>query len=1828
MGIAVCACRVPCQQLFSCCTPLHHAACWKVASQSACHHACPVVTVLTFGAVLLLPVLLPVLQVTVGELLGRGGCGAVYAGIWRDKPVAVKVVQQVVNAAAAAAAAAATVDTAIDVAPKDAAAAARAAFRRLPLSGFASPVSTHGAARGRGSSDTPRPTGDPTDPDSAALPQPLQLVPQQPLQPHRLSQPSLPQPGDYRNPDRNLGLRIAPGVTATASCGAGMASTAAVSDSMSLSTAETPPVGARRRPMLGDAAASVKKLRHPNVLRTYAYASMCMAPQAPPPPGRSGGYGAPLPPPPFIRHEHHVLLELCDGGSLRMWLDQHSRALEQLTSGGGGGGGSGAVRNAAKAALEQDATVTLGTLGTVGTVGTAADVGSVSLLPGTFMLNTAAGLPIPSPSPSPLVPQFSIPAQRYSLTGALTTLTAIGGVEAWVEATVAAAEAVATAVVSPAPPAEPVLEATPPGTPLTTIYSAAFPRKDMPSRRAGSTSGPPLPPLPPPASQPALSALPMFTPLKPHFTGYESEQVQGPTTVSHGTLSTLPSLAGPSGLQAKLSSSAWHTAHGASGCATSLPSETAATTSAAASTEAGVPCHNSSADVPGERRLAAPRLDRQLSGAAHERVSLAHAPSCSSDALTLRHQPSIDPALAGAPFGSAAANTTSSTTTNGPTVAGSDACSSPQPIPRTSSLNWDVNAPPDSVVRAWVGASELTRIAEDRPAGQADMDTDTDPDPDRVREHEEGDMMGPTHAMYAPTGAHVHGTSRTGTQAGTMGQGGSDATPLRGTLMIGDEADGADGQDPDDLTSVTVSALSEPSASVVSNPFTTGASLGAVGAGSGAGLRARLLRNQAGLGGSVGVVADGVAAAGRRGPGCNSTSSWLGGRSGDMTCPPGMAMAIGMGMGGSTSGMVSGAGLGSSAVGREHVAAWALEVGSTGGQGRYATGVKGLWTPGAASSSQGVGMETAEGLGWTTTLDSVSVPASVPGGTPVRSGTPVRMREAVEAAGGASPEGAAGSPLAPVVLRSAPCGAGGGAVGAGSELAGDGAVAGKEPAAAGGRAGAQGLARVVEEASCGGSVSVAARRDKDARGSTGQQNGGGGGNSCGDGTSAAAGGSSHSTSATAGYSSYYYSNDPTVGSGRVFNGSLGASGRGTHKGGPRMWPSAAAGAASGQHTAGGAPWRANAADNSNNNSFFGRRSPGPGPAGFCFPFPNQDPDTASAPVASSKRSPFSPPLPLVPEGVSQRLSAHQALLQDANTLPLKPETQQAAAWVGSGLAQQRAATSGGTAASRRSAAGDATSSHTTVNTRPGSSSTSNNSDIRLVPVPGLGPPYASRRHRAWVRQGTTRRHPLLSAAVSSSTAALDAFMLPAHPSVTGGLQQPLSHNLHTPHLAQNLHQHQLLHRNASLAGGTTTTNGTNVATGTHNSSAFQVVSQRCIVVDSGDDDDDVGGIYDLLEEDGEGEAAAGGAGGAGGRVEGWEERRGGVPARGSASDEVTLAGSSRVAGGSSAAQTGADSVGQVQGASGGMQDQQLQQGSAHLLPQSQSSEQRSLSQRTGLSPETSTSQPMLGARFDLLPAQRSPDLQPTLAAGAAPFTAAAPTNAHPTVSPGDAALPLATRSPTPPSPAPAAVPRGPSADPDILNQLNRRAVSMVRSILQAAANNAAGPGENNNNANGGQATGQATADAAAEGEAGAGAQGGRRLQAPPRALCAAPPDGAAVLESLGMRREQLGYLCLALDCLVEAASGLAYLHDQGIVHGVSGGSGARVAGEGHGELGLGGSPNVWHVWQGQGVGHGLSGGSGHVACVVCVAGAGRRARSGEAPDSAACVVGAGRRTLG
>lgn len=1696
-----------------------------------------------------------------GELLGRGGCGAVYAGTWRDKPVAVKVVQQVVNAAAAAAAA--TADAAIDAAPKDAVAAARAAFRRLPLSGFASPASAHGGVRGRGSSDTPRPTGDTTDPDSAALAQPLQLVPQPPSQPHRLSQPSVAQPGDYRNPDRNAGVRIAPGVTATASCGAGMASTAAVSDSMSLSTAETPPVGARRRPMLGDAAASVKKLRHPNVLRTYAYASMCMAPQT-----QAAGYGAP-PPPPFVRHEHHVLLELCDGGSLRMWLDQHSRALEQLAGGGGvGGGGSGAIRNAAKAALEQDATVTLGTLGTVGTVGTAGGVGSVSLVPGTFLPHAVAGLPVPSPSPSPLVPQFS---QRYSLTGALTTLTAIGGVDAWVEATVAAAEAVAAAVVSPAPVAEPVLEATPPGTPLTTIYSAASARKDMPSRRAGSTSGPPLPPLPPPASPPALSALPMFTPLKPQFTGNEKEQVLGPAGVGHGTLSTMPSLTGPSGLQTKLSSSAWHTAQGASGCAPSLPSGTAATTSGRASTEPAMPCRNLSGDVPGEHRLVS---NLQPSDAPHDYVPLAHAPSCSSDTLTLRHQPSIDPALPGAPFGSAAANTTSSTTSAAPPAAGSDACSSPQPVAQTSSLNWDVNAPPDSVVRAWVGASELTRIAEDQPVGQAGVDTDTDPE--HVRENEEGDMMGPTHAMYGAAGALVRGTSRagtskagtsrtgtsqTGTRVGPLGQADSDATPQRAALMVGDEADGTDGQDPDDLTSVTVSALSEPSASMGSSPFREGTSLGLAGAGSGAALRARFLRSQVGFGGSVGVVADGVAAAGRRGPGCSSIPSWLGGRSGDMTCPPGMAMAIGMATGGSTSGMVGGAGVGSSALGREHVAAWALEVGSTGGHRRYGTRAKGLWTPGAASSSQGIGMETAEGLGWTTTLDSVSVPASVPAsGTPGRSGTPVRTGEV---AGGAGASPAAGSPLARVALHSVPCGAGGGPGAAGLELAGDGAGGGREPAAAGGRAGAQGLGRVVEEASCGGSVSVVARRDRDAPGSTGQRNGGGGagGNSCGEGTSAAAGGSSHSTSATAGYSSYYYSNDPTVGSQRGFNGSLGASGRGTHKGGPRLWPSTGASAASGQHTAGGTLRGANA-DNSN-NSFFARRSPGPGPAGFCFPFPNQDPDTASAPVASSKRS---PPLPLVPEGVSQRLSAHQALLQDANTPPSKPETRQAAAWVGSGLVSHR--TSG-----RRSAAGDATSSHTTVNTRPGSSS-SNNSDIRLVPMPGLGPPYASRRHRAWVRQGTTRRHPLLNAAVSSSTATLDAFVLPANPSVTAGLQQ---HNLHPPHLAQNLHPHQLLHRNASLAGGTTTTNGTNV-TGTHNSSAFQVVSQRCIVVDSGDDDDDVAGIYDLLEEDGEGEVATGGAGGAGDKVEGWEERRDGVPAGASASDEATLAGSSTVVGGgSSAAQAGADSAGHAQGsgqrASVGKHGQRTQE-SASLLPESQSSEQRSLSQRTVLSPETSTSQPMQSARLELLPVQPSPDLQPTLAAGASPLTATTSPHAHRPVSTGDAAVPLATRSPTPPSPAPATIPKGPTADPDILNQLNRRAVSMVRSILQAAANN----GENNNgNATGGQAAGQTTSDAAAAGETGAGAHGARRLQMPARAMCAAQPDGEAMLESLGMRREELGYLCLALDCLVEAASGLAYLHDQGIVHGVSVACVAGVGRRVRGKRGPGGTYPVWRV---------------------------------------------------
>ena len=50
------------------------------------------------------------------------------------------------------------------------------------------------------------------------------------------------------------------------------------------------------------------------VLRTYAYASVSTAPQL----------GGVLP----ARHEHHVLLELCEAGSLRSWLDVKLRASE------------------------------------------------------------------------------------------------------------------------------------------------------------------------------------------------------------------------------------------------------------------------------------------------------------------------------------------------------------------------------------------------------------------------------------------------------------------------------------------------------------------------------------------------------------------------------------------------------------------------------------------------------------------------------------------------------------------------------------------------------------------------------------------------------------------------------------------------------------------------------------------------------------------------------------------------------------------------------------------------------------------------------------------------------------------------------------------------------------------------------------------------------------------------------------------------------------------------------------------------------------------------------------------------------------------------------------------------------------------------------------------------------------------------------------------------------------------------------------------------------------------------------------------------------------
>ncbi|GLC45997.1 hypothetical protein PLESTF_000747300 [Pleodorina starrii] len=199
------------------------------------------------------------LQVQVGELLGRGGCGSVYAGRWRGRPVAVKVVQQVVAPPAGAAAAVA-------------------------------------AAAGVGVGDLG---------GGGALPPPT-ITPLIDF----FGSSSGASPHDNNN-DKNGNDNGGTEIKGTGGGGGGG--------------------GGARAPYLPDAHASVKRLRHPHVLRTYAYAVLSAAPQL----------GGVLP----ARHEHHVVLELCDGGTLRSWLDTIYR-----NGGPGGGGGSGGGDSAAATA--------------------------------------------------------------------------------------------------------------------------------------------------------------------------------------------------------------------------------------------------------------------------------------------------------------------------------------------------------------------------------------------------------------------------------------------------------------------------------------------------------------------------------------------------------------------------------------------------------------------------------------------------------------------------------------------------------------------------------------------------------------------------------------------------------------------------------------------------------------------------------------------------------------------------------------------------------------------------------------------------------------------------------------------------------------------------------------------------------------------------------------------------------------------------------------------------------------------------------------------------------------------------------------------------------------------------------------------------------------------------------------------------------------------------------------------------------------------------------------------------------------------------------------
>ncbi|KAG2490108.1 hypothetical protein HYH03_011414 [Edaphochlamys debaryana] len=216
------------------------------------------------------------LQVHVGELLGRGGCGSVFRGTWRGRAVAIKVVQQT----------------------------------HLQTNTASSPMHPHGT-----------------------LPQHIAGMVDY------FDRPQVDIFGSSANivadgEAASGGLGSGPGTAGSGATGVGSAT--AGSDATAAgtgtggSTRQPPPrlplplpllpaAPSRRRaaariPALADAHANV--LRHPNILRTYAYAVLSTA--EPVQPGCSTANAVPQP----ARCEHHVLLELCDGGTLRAWLDR------------------------------------------------------------------------------------------------------------------------------------------------------------------------------------------------------------------------------------------------------------------------------------------------------------------------------------------------------------------------------------------------------------------------------------------------------------------------------------------------------------------------------------------------------------------------------------------------------------------------------------------------------------------------------------------------------------------------------------------------------------------------------------------------------------------------------------------------------------------------------------------------------------------------------------------------------------------------------------------------------------------------------------------------------------------------------------------------------------------------------------------------------------------------------------------------------------------------------------------------------------------------------------------------------------------------------------------------------------------------------------------------------------------------------------------------------------------------------------------------------------------------------------------------------------------